>query len=160
MFGSPLATSEGRIDFITNVRAAWYIYTGKTGDIDVRHFERFLRGLEFKFGRELSIEILDLPTPFIMISVRVPDSSCLVGQSGIICGNPNISGAKTSCILGTRFTVRKRNGGLFQELFQGDPMTSVQIVRRAELEVLARKKKTCNRSVQSPQPGFHISGST
>ena len=41
MLGSPLAPSEGVIDVVTNV---WEnkTYMGKTGGIDVRHFEGFL----------------------------------------------------------------------------------------------------------------------
>ena len=42
MLGSPLATSEGAIE-VTKVRykynKAEYIINGKTGGIDVRHFE-------------------------------------------------------------------------------------------------------------------------
>ena len=41
MLGSPLPTSESRIDVVTNVWAAGVIYTGKTSGIDVRHCESF-----------------------------------------------------------------------------------------------------------------------
>ena len=53
MLGSPLATSERGIDIVTNERvknAAW-----KTAGIDVRHWARFLRDIEFKLERELSV---------------------------------------------------------------------------------------------------------
>ena len=79
MLGSPHATGEGVIDVITNVRIIFGKPKGKAGGIDVRHFEGFEEVLGFKLGRELSIIILNHPTPFIC--VRVMDC-CLVGYSG------------------------------------------------------------------------------
>ena len=62
--GSPLATSEGGIDVLTNVRKPnQFTEKWKTGSIDVRHFEEVL-------ARELSIEILSHPTSFIFKFVR------------------------------------------------------------------------------------------
>ena len=48
MLGSPLATSEGVIDVVTNVRnyKEPEYYHGKTGRIDVRHFEGFREVLD------------------------------------------------------------------------------------------------------------------
>ena len=40
------------IDVVTNIGTAGIISVGKTGGIDVRHFERFLRVLGFKVGKE------------------------------------------------------------------------------------------------------------
>ena len=52
MLGSPVATSEGGINVVTNVRVNVNTekQNGKTGGIDVMHFRRFLRGLGFKLG--------------------------------------------------------------------------------------------------------------
>ena len=42
MSGSPLATSEGAIDVVTDVRInAKKLYNGETGGIDVRHYKGF-----------------------------------------------------------------------------------------------------------------------
>lgn len=41
MLGSPIATIEGGIDVVTNVRRVYDQYTRKAGGIDVRHFKSF-----------------------------------------------------------------------------------------------------------------------
>ena len=60
MLGSLLATNEGVIDFVTNVRTERGIYNiigmGKTGGIDVRLTQAFFvsKLLGFKLGMELN----------------------------------------------------------------------------------------------------------
>ena len=53
-------------------------------------FERFLRGVGFKLGRELSIEILNYPTPIISVQVTELHS----WTEWAISENPNSGGAK------------------------------------------------------------------
>ena len=82
MLDSPLATNEGGIDIMTDVRQPqWYKNEkGKTGGIDVRHFEGFcqVRSLECWEGNWVLIEILNHPTPFISVA------DCLKTQSGYL----------------------------------------------------------------------------
>ena len=90
MLCSPVATSKGLIDVVTNSRRQKDRgnNNGKAGGIDIIHFRsRFLeRYLGFELGKDLStIKLLNHPTLFI--SVRVTD--CQVGQSGLISGNTN-----------------------------------------------------------------------
>ena len=71
--GSPLATSEGMVDLITNEwRPKPKKEEGKTVVIDIRH----LKVSSIQVGKgtavlKLSIEILSHPTPFIFVSVRI-----------------------------------------------------------------------------------------
>ena len=65
MLASPIATDEGGIGVITNARVVVIYISGKTGGIDVRHFEGIWIG--FKLGGELKDWKIE-PTPFIMNS--------------------------------------------------------------------------------------------
>ena len=99
--GPPLAMSEGMIDIITNVRNKnKFTIKGKTGGIDVRHFEVFWE-VGFKLGRGL--EILNHPTPFISAtasgSVRVRVTDCLGSQSGL-CIMHHVHGGQSGPIHG------------------------------------------------------------
>jgi hypothetical protein len=79
VLGSPLATCEDEIDIVTNVRRTGrMINIGKTGGIDVRHFEGFwevLDNLDFKLRRELSIEIFTIQH---LLYLSKSDTDCLV----------------------------------------------------------------------------------
>ena len=82
MLGSPLASSEGESGVVTNARFKRIIRSvnGKTCGIDFRHFEllKVSECLGFKLRRELSIEILNHPTPFISVqSPKLDQVACL-----------------------------------------------------------------------------------
>ena len=68
MLGSPLAKNESLSDVVTNERykSEFTKNIGKTSGIDVKHFEGFWEVV----GRELSIEIMNLPIPFISATGR------------------------------------------------------------------------------------------
>ena len=67
ILGSPLVTSEGAIDVVTNVRnKIKSTIKGKTGDIDVRHLWRFLRAWVCH------------PAPFISATGSVRVADCLI----------------------------------------------------------------------------------
>ena len=86
MLGSPLATSEGDIDIITDIRQHQYKKQKRNASrIDVRHSEGFW-GLckEFKLGRELSTENRTLEqsnTFYICLSRRLTESNLILYAS-------------------------------------------------------------------------------
>ena len=67
MLSSPLATSEDVLNVVTNVRnpSKFTGDIGKTGGIDVRHFEGGLLEVLDKLGRVLSIELSRANTFYI-----------------------------------------------------------------------------------------------
>ena len=77
MLGSPIATSEGGIDVITDVRDPKFREKiRKTGGIDVRHFWRFSKVLDSSWEGNWLLKYWTIQHPFIFFRARI----CLVGQ--------------------------------------------------------------------------------